>query len=372
MKRFEKITKLPQPLEKHLQEINNTVIELICKRINHLSKTDLKKLENALQYAQLDLKKLENKLDNIHKKNLKEIDSFVNEVANDNVEFATAFYKAKKLQYIKDYRENKALNELVESIRTQTKDTYTNISNSLGFKTNSINKTIRSQYINIVDKAILSLATGTSDFYTEMRQSVTEMSKTGVKYVNFESGYNRRLDSQIAMNIKEGMSRLSIEMQNIMAQEYGSNGVEITAHSLCAPDHQSIQGKQFTTAEYNSINSNLKRPIGTLNCKHLALPILIGVSEPTYSKTELKEINQNSNKVKEYNGEKYTMYQASQKQRNLELKIRQQKEIISALDFTGDKIGKANAEKKLKLLQAKYKSFSNAMNLSLYWEKTKI
>lgn len=32
--------------------------------------------------------------------------------------------------------------------------------------------------------------------------------------------------------------------------QLGADGVEISAHGFCAPDHEDIQGKQMTKAEY--------------------------------------------------------------------------------------------------------------------------
>ena len=53
---------------------------------------------------------------------------------------------------------------------------------------------------------------------------------------------------------------------------------EIDAHGLCAEDHLPYQGRQYSLRNYERLNSYLKRPIGTCNCRHGISYIILGVS----------------------------------------------------------------------------------------------
>lgn len=366
------LDELPQNIVDNLNYANDYVIKIICKRLNKLNSVDIAKLKNAIEYANLDIKDIQKKLAKINKTNIKEIDKLFEKVAKDNIEFANVFYKHRGMKPIKSYKSHLGILKLVEAIKNQTVREYKNISNTTGFKTNNTFKTLRQQYINIIDKGITALNVGVMDYNTAIRGAVKEMAKSGVVSVDFKSGYARRLDSQVKMNILEGSTRLSMEMLDITSKEYGADGYEITAHALCAPDHQPIQGKQYSNKEYEELNAGLKRPVGTLNCKHIAIPIVLGVSMPTYSKKELKEITDLSNKKVSYNGETYTRYEASQQQRKLETKIRKQKEVVNAFKYTGDKIGERESNKKLKELVSLYKDFSTTVGLTIYNEKLRI
>ena len=44
----------------------------------------------------------------------------------------------------------------------------------------------------------------------------------------------------------------------------GCEGWEISAHAASAPDHEPIQGLQYSDAEYTALNNSLVRRIGTL------------------------------------------------------------------------------------------------------------
>ena len=276
------------------------------------------------------------------------------------------------MKELKSYKDNKQLERMVEAIKNQAMEDYKNISNTYGFLTHGKYKNIRQQYINIIDRGITAVTTGTMDYNTAIRNSVKEMINSGVRTVDFESGYSRRMDSQVRMNVMEGVRRLNMEMFGIASKEFGADGYEITAHALCAPDHQFIQGRQFTKKEYEELNNGLKRPIGTLNCKHIAIPIVIGVSSPTYSNKELDKMIDKSNQPVVYDDKVYTRYEASQRQRKLETKIRKEKENLEAFKIVKDDIQIKKSKDKIKELTNLYKDFSNSVGLSLHLEKTRI
>lgn len=367
---------LPENIVENLNYINNFVIEIICKRLYEIGKLessyDIAQLKNALEYAGIDLKIIEEKIAEITQKNIEEIDKIFEETAKENIDFANTFYKYRGLAELKSYKDNPKLVKLVESIKNQSMKDYKNISKTRGFLVNGKFSTIRQQYISIVDKGITAVTTGTMDYNTAIRNAVVNMVDSGVRTVEFESGYSRRMDSQVRMNVLEGVRRLNMEMLDITSKEFGADGYEITAHSLCAPDHQFIQGRQYSKKEYEKLNDRLKRPIGTLNCKHIAIPIIIGVSSSTYSDKELDKIIDNSNKEVIYDDKVYTKYEASQYQRKLETKIRKEKEKLQPFEILKDEVQIKKSKDKIKELTKLYKDFSKEVGLSIYPEKLRI
>ena len=370
------LDQLPQNIVDNLNYVNSYVIGVICKRLYSIgqlnSSYDIAQLKNALEYAGIDLKIIEKEIAKITNKNIEEIDQIFEKVAKTNIDFANTYYKFRGLKELESYKENKKLKTLVDAIKKQAMKDYKNISKTYGFLTNGKYKNTRSQYISIIDKGITAVATGTMDYNTAIRSAVKEMLNSGVRAVNFESGYTRRMDSQVSMNIMEGVRRLNMEMLDITAKEFGADGYEITAHSLCAPDHQYIQGRQYSKKEYERLNDRLDRPIGTLNCKHIAIPIILGISSPKRTDKELDEIIDRSNQPVIYNDKVYTRYEASQKQRKLETLIRKEKENLQAFEILKDDVEIKKSKAKIKELTNLYKDFSNSVGLSLYMEKTRI
>ena len=131
-----------------------------------------------------------------------------------------------------------------------TAETYLNLSNTTGFTTTNnqgkrIFNDIANTYVNTVDKAVLNLTQGKDTFYNSMQDTIKELGSSGIKTVNYESGYSRRLDSSVRMNIMSAIRDLHNTVQNIIGKQVGTDGVEISVHTNPAEDHQDIQGKQF-------------------------------------------------------------------------------------------------------------------------------
>lgn len=370
------LNSLPEPIAKNMEALNQYVVERICKRIQKIGKLtvqDASKLYSAIEFAGADLQAIQKELERITGLNAKALEAMFEDVAAENVDFANTYYKARGMDTLKDYTENAALKSFVDAAKRVAADGVTNLSNTtmIGFKVGKRVLPLREYYIQIIDKAITFAQTGTVDYYTAMRSTVKEVARSGLRRVTFDSGYSRRLDSQVRMNLLDGVRQLNMAMLEQTGKEFGADGVEISAHALCAPDHQHIQGKQYSLAEFERLNRSLERPIGELNCHHFTTPIVLGVSKPVYSASELREINKRSNAKVEYKGKTYTRYEASQRQRQMETAIRYAKDERDACVAAGDKLGSTQARKKSAVLTAEYKRFSEEAGLTARLERTR-
>lgn len=370
------LNSLPDPIAKNMEALNQYVVERICKRIQKIGSitpSDAHRLKSAIEYAGADLQAIQKELARTMGLNEKDLEAMFEDVAAENIDFANTYYKARGMETLKDYMENVALRSFVEAAKRTAADGVTNLSSTtmIGFKSGKRVLPLREYYIQTIDKAITFAQTGTVDYYTAMRSTVKEMARGGLRRVTFESGYRRRLDSQVRMNLLDGVRQLNMAMLEQTGKEFGADGVEISAHALCAPDHQRIQGKQYSLAEFERLNRSLERPIGELNCHHFTTPIVLGVSKPVYSASELREINKRSNAKVSYGGNTYTRYEASQRQRQLETAIRYAKDERDACVAAGDKLGATQARKKSAALTAEYKRFSEAAGLTKRMERTR-
>ena len=367
---------LPDPIVENLEALNRYVVLRVCERIRKIGDigaADTHRLKSAVEYAAGDLRAIETEIARITKKNAKDIDALFEEVAKENLDFAKGYFAARNMDPIQNYAQVAVLESFVRAAKAQAMDGVTNISNTymIGFKRGRSVLPLREYYISAIDRAITFAQTGAVDYQTATRETVRDMAKSGLRRVTFDSGYSRRLDSQARMNILEGVRRLNGEMMEETGRRFGADGVEISAHALCAPDHIDIQGRQFRREEWDRINSGLQRPIGTLNCQHFPTPIIMGVSRPVYSKAELAEINRRSTEKVEWKGREMTRYEASQKQRQLETAIRYAKDERDAMTAAGDKLGAAQARKKSADLGRKYRAFCEKTGLTPRPERTR-
>lgn len=173
-------------------------------------------------------------------------------------------------------------------------------------------------------------------------------------------------------NIMGGLGLMQERISQQVHDDLGCDGWEITAHANSAPDHEPIQGKQYSDAAYTALNSALRRRIGTLNCGHAAFPVILGVNSPQYTQAELEKFRADNEKGVTVDGVHYTGYQATQMQRSLERAIRAQKRKVMVDEAAGDGEKLAQDKTKLTLLHQRYKEFSKAAGLRTQYERTEV
>lgn len=345
------------------------------KEIGDMNPSEVHQLAQQLKYSE-DIEKLTQELADITDKSTEDINKLFDKFAEENVEFAEVYYKIKNKEYI-PYEDNIQLQRMVQAIAHTTSDQMINLSNTrtIGFVYkdgfgNTSFKDLQKTYYDLIDEAVYKVATGTTDYQSAMRNVMNSLADSGIRTheekIGYKSGYSRRLDSAIRQNVLEGLRKINMDIESQVGNQIGANGIEISAHFPCADDHLDIQGRRYTKEEFEKLNSNLMRPIGEYNCKHFIMPVVIGVDDPMYSQHRLWKWKQQSYEKIEYDGKRYTPYEATQMQRKLETAIRKQKDRQIIARASGDKEGVRIAQQKISELTTKYNDFSNAMNMDTY------
>lgn len=112
--------------------------------------------------------------------------------------------------------------------------------------------------------------------------------------------------------------------------------------------------------------------IGGANCRHSFHPYIEGVSERTYTDSELEAMKPENRPKIEFEGRKYDDYQATQKQRQIERTIRKLKRRKVAFEAAGLTEEAQAANIRLRRLNQKYKAFSKAAGLPEQRERMKV
>ena len=367
---------------RRFEEFNTKVLEEFGKTISKfdgLTATQAHKLAQQLKNGR-DMEKILADLERISELSRKDIEDLLEITAKENIDFANTYYEAKALDKV-SYETSKQFQDLVKAVEKTTKGEFTNLSKTTALKLLKDNGKplyldIKKAYNEVIDRCVLAVSTGQYDYQKAMYDTIKELSSSGVKKIFYDNegkrAYARRLDSSVRMNILDGVKQVNIGIQEQVGKEFGADGVEISAHSPCAPDHIFIQGQQYTKKQFNKINNNLKRPIGELNCTHFVFSIVLGVSSPSYTKKQLNQYKQESETIIEYQGRKYTKYEATQVQRRIETAIRQQKDLQIIAKASGNKDTIANAQKNITNLTKEYKKFSEVAGLDTKMNRIRV
>ena len=206
-----------------------------------------------------------------------------------------------------------------------------------------------------------------------MYKVIKDLGKSGVRTVDYASGYSKRLDSAVRMNLKGALRDMSNELQRQFGEEFDYDGIEVSHHENSAPDHiDTVDGKQFSKEEFEKVNSELKRPVGQLNCYHYIFPIILGISKPSYTQEQLENDRKKNIEGCVIDGKKYTLYEVTQLQRKIETELRKNKDMQIIAKASGNKELVMESQQKITQLTNKYKEISKISGLPTKLERARV
>lgn len=304
-----------------------------------------------------------------------EIDRIYDEVVKSGYARDEEFYTSKGKEYI-SYAENKQLQQLVKAVKNQTKSEYRNITGSLGFAVRNADNTLSFTpladfYQRTLDNGVMQIASGAVDYNTVLKRAVKAMTDSGLRTVDYASGWSNRVDVAVRRALMTGFNQVVAKVNEDNAEQLGTEYFEVSYHRGARPTHQVWQGRVYSKKELETVCG-----LGTVtglcgaNCYHSYSPFMKGIDTPTYSEEELDRMNEEENTPKEYNGKTYTAYEAQQRQRQLETAMRADRQKIELLTQGGaDDDTITGAKAKYFQRQDEYVKFSKAMNLPQQWER---
>lgn len=261
---------------------------------------------------------------------------------------------------------NSGLQQILDATVKLAQDDLTNMTQTIGFVGPDGNvRELTQAYQQACDFAFQKVSTGAQDYISAIRDATRNLAKKGIRTIDYESGVHTSMEAAVRRNIMGGMGLMQEQISQQNHDDLECDGWEISAHSGSAPDHEPIQGKQYSDKEYTNLNNSLVRRIGTLNCGHAAFPIILGVNSPQYTAEELEDMRQENEEGVTFDGKHYTLYEATQRQRNLERAARDRKRMILIDEQLGDKDKLQNDQIRLQMIQQEYSRFSKAAGLPM-------
>lgn len=307
-----------------------------------------------------------------------EIDRIYDEVVKSGYARNEELYADKGKEYI-PYAENEQLQQLVKAVKNQTKSEFKNITGSLGFAVRNPDNTVSFTplakfYQDTLDNGLMQIASGAFDYNTMLKKVVKTMTDSGLRTVDYASGWSNRVDVAVRRALMTGFNQVVAKVNEDNAEQLGTEYFEVSYHRGARPTHQVWQGRVYSKKELETVCG-----LGTVtglcgaNCYHSYSPFMKGIDTPTYSEEELDRMNEEENTPKEYNGKEYTAYEAQQRQRQLETAMRADRQKIELLTQGGaDYDTITGAKVRYFQRQDEYVKFSKAMGLPQQWERVTV
>lgn len=276
------------------------------------------------------------------------------------------------------YEENEQLQQYVQAAKQQTQDTLTNFTATMGVVTNIAGQMtflpLTEFYQKELDAAVMDIASGAFDYNSVLKRTVKKLANSGIRTIDYASGYSSRLPVAVRRAVMTGVSQLSGQISEMNAEKLGTEHYEVDWHSGARPSHRVWQGKVYTKEQLVTICG-----LGTVtglkgaNCYHDYYPFIPGISERNWSDEWLEEQNKKEDISKPFGDKEYNTYEALQKQRQMETSMRAQRHKVRMLQEGGADpddiiIEKARYQGQL----AEYKDFSDAMDIRRQMERVYI
>lgn len=280
--------------------------------------------------------------------------------------------------------DNSYLPQLVEAFASQTANELKNMTQTTGFKTMHGYESIRNAYRNELDKAVVKICSGAFSQDKVIRDVVHNLAQSGLRSIDFGSGYSMQLDTASRLAVRTGCHQLSGKISDKNIEQTGENLVYVSKHrgarntGVGHANHELWQGKVYyikpgrdyrkeaerigqdyitdlwDATGYSCDGAHENDPLGLdgYNCRHNRHPWFEGVSmfPANHSEPDPEPVT--------INGKTYDYYAMTQKMRAMERGIRalkREKEALSALGMDETEIGA-----KIKRKTEEYKEFCNA------------
>lgn len=374
------IEAIPLAIERQFRELENRVMQDIIRRIKKCG--EITRTADWQMHRLYELGKSKKEIQQYIRNALKLSDNELNKIYEMVIESGYArderLYKASGKDFIK-FADNRPLQQLIVGISEQTKAEFKNLTQSLGF---AVRKTdgklkfspIADYYQNTFDGAVLDITSGAFDYNTVLNRVVRDMTNSGLRTVDYASGWSNRVDVAARRAVMTRVNQITAKINNDNAALLDTEYFEVSWHSGARPSHQVWQGRVFTREQLETVCG-----LGTVtglcgaNCYHTYYPFIMGISERTYTDEQLEHMNAKENETIEYNGKRYTKYEALQKQRRLETTMRAQRQRIKLLKEGGaDEKDIITARGRYMVTSSEYTRFSNAMNLPQQRERVTV
>lgn len=238
------------------------------------------------------------------------------------------------------YEENKQLQQINEAIKQQSLEELENITGSLGFYLDyggrKVLTPLSQVYSRYLDNACMDIVTGVFDYNSVLRKVVTQLTNSGLRKIDYASGYASRVEVAARRAVMTGLTQISGKLAEYNAEKLGTEYFEVEWHAGSRPSHAVWQGRVWTKEQLYSVCG-----LGTVtglcgaNCYHTYYPFFPGISVRNWSDEWLEKQSRKENETTTFRGKEYTLYEAKQRQRQMETAMRAQREKVQLLQHGG-------------------------------------
>lgn len=380
---------LPEQVAELFRGLEDRLLEEICSRLKisgELNEATVQSIK-ALRAQGIPLEEIEQAISESTGVALDELDKLLDDVVARNQRYYDDLVD--KAEVTKP--DILVSEEDIEAIRRQTHTELLNLSQTMGFSIRRGGKVVEltppaQAFYRALNSAEADIMSGAISYSQAIEKAVRELADSGLKKVEYDSNGRKRLtqtDVAVRRAVLTGINQLNSRYTEQSAERLGTDLFEVSAHAGARDNgvgwqnHKSWQGKVYSLQDDHPKYPSIYEVCGLgqvdglegANCRHRRFPFVEGISEPSYTTGELDRIDR---PAFEFQGEKYTQYEATQRQREIERTVRKYRRREIAYRAAGLEEEANAAGVRIKRLNLLYQDFSEASGLPMQKERMKV
>lgn len=380
---------LPEQVAELFRGLEDRLLEEICSRLKisgELNEVTVQSIK-ALRAQGIPLDVIEKAISETTGFALDELDKLLDDVVARNQRYYDGLID--KAEVTKP--DILVSEEDIEAIRRQTHVELLNLSQTMGFSIRRGGKVVEltppaQAFYRALNSAEADIMSGAISYSQAIEKAVRELADSGLKKVEYDSNGRKRLtqtDVAVRRAVLTGINQLNSRYTEQSAERLDTDLFEVSAHAGARDNgvgwqnHKSWQGKVYSLRDDHPKYPSIYKACGLgqvdglegANCRHRRFPFVEGVSEPSYTTGELERIDR---PAFEFQSEKYTQYEATQRQREIERTVRKYRRREIAYRAAGLEEEANAAGVRIKRLKLLYRDFSEASGLPMQKERMKV
>jgi hypothetical protein len=210
-----------------------------------------------LKMFNTDIKK---KLADMTRKGEAEISRIIDEAADESHSIHLRNYQRRGMEYV-PFKENRVLQQIAHGYAQQTRQSFKNITRTVGFTTqDGFFLPWRDYFTDTLSKAAPRVALGATTYDEEIKRVVRTLAASGLKSetiigpdgrpyqaggVEYPYAAPWSVAASVRANVLTSIGALSGEIELFNGEALGMKHVEVSAHNQARPGHQVWQGRIY-------------------------------------------------------------------------------------------------------------------------------
>lgn len=223
---------IPEELAELFRGLELKLLEEICSRLkisgqlNEVTVQDIR----ALRAHGIDLNEIEKAISKTTNTGTDKLEKLLDDVVERNQKYYASMIDLAHVTVPERLVDHKD----VYAIYEQTSGTYRNITQSMGFLVRQGRHRVMlspaKAYQWALDSAEMQIMSGAISYNQAIASAVRELADSGIKTVDYESGYRLSVDSAVRMCVMTGVNQINQKYREQSMDYLETDLVEVTAH----------------------------------------------------------------------------------------------------------------------------------------------